>query len=132
MAGMQDESEFDIMAAKMNTRGYGKKIKTPFLIMTGEYDPLSPLESSEQFYDELLGPKELWVLEDYYHLIVKPPHFGGVLQFNAKADWIRDALDGKFDHEHRRYVYISKSGLGQYSPETEGRVSVDPDLKPGY
>ena len=72
------------------------------------------------------------IIEDYYHLIVKPPHFGGVLQFNAKADWIRDALDGKFDHEHRRYVYISKSGLGQYSPETEGRVSADPDLKPGY
>ena len=132
MAGIQDENEFDIMAAKMNTLGYGKKIKTPFLIMTGEYDPLSPLESAEQFFDELVGPKELWVLEDYYHLIVKPPHFGGILQFNAKADWIRDALDGKFDHEHRRYVYISKSGLGQYSPETEGRVSVDPDLKPGY
>ena len=130
MAGIKDEEKFDEMALLMDTAGFGKKIETPFLIITGEYDPLSPLESAEEFYDELSGAKELWVLEDYYHLIVKPPHFGGILQFNAKADWIRDALEGKFSSKHERYVYISKSGLGQYTPECDGRVSTDPDLRP--
>ena len=130
MAGMSDEDEFDRMAARMSTAGHGAKIATPFLIVTGEYDPLSPIENSEAFFDELGGPKEIWILADYYHLIVKPPHFGGVLQFNAKADWLRDALDGKFAEGHERYVYVPKMGHGQYSAEASGRVSQDPDVRP--
>lgn len=130
MAGLTDEDEFDRMAERMTTVGYGEKINNPFLIITGEYDPLAPIEHTEAFYDELRGAKELWVLAEYYHLIVKPPHFGGILQFNAKADWLRDAFDGKFGLDHQRYVYVPESGLGQYTTEASGRVSQDTNVHP--
>ena len=126
MAGMSDEDEFDAMAAKMHTRGYGGKIKNPFLVVTGEYDPLAPVEDAEEFFDELAGPKELWTLADFYHVIWDPPHFGSISAHNHMADWISDALAGKLASSHAEYRYFGPNDLGPYTEASDRRASTDP------
>ncbi len=126
MAGMSDEDEFDRMAAQMTTRGYGSKIKNPFLMLSGEYDPLSPVEDVEEFFEELAGAKEAWILGDYYHVIWDPPHFGSVEAFNLMADWLIDALAGKFDASHAKYVYMTEGDNGPYTTPETTMASSDP------
>lgn len=130
MAGIEDEDEFDAMAEKMTTVGYGKNIKTPILMVIGEYDPLSPIEAGETFFDEVAGPKEMWVLAEYYHFTIYPPHFGGISGYYPMADWLKDALEGKFTAGHARYVYVPEHGLGPYTPEANGRASEIHDIGP--
>ena len=126
MAGLSDEDAFDAMAAKMGTEGYGSKINCPFLLVTGEYDPLSPIEDAEAFYDELAGPKEIWVLSDFYHVIWNPPHFGDVAAYNSMTDWVVDALAGKLGATHEQYRYFGPNDLGPYTPAADTRASSDP------
>jgi alpha-beta hydrolase superfamily lysophospholipase len=131
MAGIHDEAEFDKMAAKMTTTGYGKKIKGAMLLVVGEYDPLSPIEAADEFFEELAGPKELWVLADYYHMNIAPPHFGNVPAYGIMGDWLKDALDGKLSSGHSRYVYIpERGGVGPYTAPANGRASTEPNIAP--
>ena len=46
MAGIDDEDEFDEMAIGMTVKGYADKVKCPTLLVTGEFDPLCPLEGT--------------------------------------------------------------------------------------
>ncbi len=131
MAGIHDEAKFDRMAAKMTTTGYGKKIRGAMLLVIGEYDPLSPIEAADEFYDELAGPKEMWVLGDYYHMNIAPPHFGNVPAYSVMGDWLKDALDGKYRKGHKRYVYIpDRGGLGPYTAPANGKASTEPNIRP--
>ena len=116
MAGIRDEDEFDQMAAKMTTVGYGRGITCPFLITTGEYDPLRPLEESERLYEELAGPKELWVVENSFHGAQIQDGLEGIDCLPFMADWLKDALAGKYGLGHSRYVYIQDGrGAGPYA-----------------
>ena len=64
MAGVHDEETFDAeIAAHMTTSGFGAKISCPTLLIQGEFDPLCPLEDTQQLFEELAGPKELWILK---------------------------------------------------------------------
>ena len=53
MAGMTDDEEaFDEMAERMVlTGGYAGRIRCPTLLVTGEFDPLSPVEYAKAVYD---------------------------------------------------------------------------------
>ena len=51
----------------MAVEGREGNIKCPVLLTTGEYDARSPVELVYKFYDNIKGPKELWVYEDTYH-----------------------------------------------------------------
>ncbi len=126
MAGMSDEDEFDAMAAKMSTDGYAAKITCPFLLVAGEYDPLSPIEDIEQFFDELAGPKELWALADFYHMIWDPPHFGNISAYHHMSDWIVAALAGEMEPSHSKYVYFGPNDLGPYTEPSDLRASTAP------
>lgn len=91
MSGISDEAEFDKMAATMGLEGVGQKITCPTLITQGENDYLCPLEGADKFFNELAGPKEMWIFHDEFHPL------GGVMQHLLPwlADWIMDAFDGK-------------------------------------
>jgi dipeptidyl aminopeptidase/acylaminoacyl peptidase len=128
MAGIHDEDEFDRMAERMTTAEYAPRVTCPFLIVAGEYDPLSPLEDVEETFENLRGPKELWVLENEFHVISRAhSHFGSVLAYNFLADWLKDALDGKVPNGQRRYVYVpERTGAGPYTEEVAEPATVTP------
>jgi dienelactone hydrolase len=100
MAGISDEAAFDQMAATMGLAGVGAKLKCPTLITQGENDFLCPLEGAEKFFSEIAGPKEMWIFQDEFHPL------GGVMAHLIPwlADWVLDALDGKFPAGYSRRV----------------------------
>jgi hypothetical protein len=84
------------------------------------------VEDAEEFFDELAGPKELWTLADFYHVIWDPPHFGNISAHNHMADWIADALAGKLAPSHAEYRYFGPNDLGPYTEAGNTRASTDP------
>ncbi len=100
MAGIDDEAAFDSMAACMGLADVGPRIRCPILLTQGENDYLCPLEGAERFFDEIAGPKEMWIFQDEFHPL------GGVMAHLIPwlADWVRDALAGKFPPGYARRV----------------------------
>ena len=100
MSNIHDEDEFDAMAAKMTLEPLAGEIKCPTLLAMGEFDELCPLEDGERMFDLLTCPKELWVYEDETHT------FGSRLPdfYLQVADWMRDALAGRFPPGHAKRV----------------------------
>src|SRR5437762_8154826 len=68
MAGYEDEEKFDQEVAKgMTVRGYLGKVKCPTLLVTGEFDPLCPLEDAIEAFEDLKVPTQMWVGESRFH-----------------------------------------------------------------
>ena len=100
MSNIHDEAAFDAMCEQMTLEPLAERIQCPTLLAMGEFDELCPLEDGEQLYDSLRCPKELWVFENETHT------FGGRLPdfYPLVADWLRDALDGRFTAGHARRI----------------------------
>ena len=100
MSNVHDEEAFDAMIERMTLSPLANDIRCPTLLAMGEFDELCPLEDGERLFDMLQCPKELWVYENETHT------FGGRLPdfYLHVADWMRDALDGKFKAGHSRRV----------------------------
>ena len=114
MAGIEDEDEFDKMVQDMTLKGLGARIKCPTLLMTGEFDPLSPVEEARAFFNEIAGPKELWVLEDAHHSSWSK-NLCGIPVHLVVADWLKDKLvDGNYSTDMAGEVAISVNGNGPY------------------
>jgi len=88
------------MAAQMTLEPLAGKIICPTLLAMGEFDELCPLEDGERMFDLLNCPKEMWVYEDETHV------FGSRLPdfYLDVADWMRDALNGKFPSGYSRRI----------------------------
>jgi pimeloyl-ACP methyl ester carboxylesterase len=122
MAGMDDEERFDEMAAAMTTDGLGSRIRCPFLMVVGEFDPLCPLEDAYRLFDELAGPKEIWVMENEAHTAKDLRGLGSIGAYAHLADWLRDALEGRIPPDHCVVRYIpQQGGLGPYTPPAAER-----------
>jgi dipeptidyl aminopeptidase/acylaminoacyl peptidase len=113
MAGIEDDDEFDEMVSRMTLRGVGQKIKCPTLVWTGEFDPLSPLEEADAFFNEIAGPKEMWVFEDEFHGF-NSRSLCNVPMDTIVADWIKDKLEGKYPQDMARRLMIPVNGMGPY------------------
>ena len=100
MSNVYDEERFDAMIDQMSLAPLADKIKCPTLLAMGEFDELCPLEDGEALYDMLRCAKELWVFENETHT------FGGRLPdfYLYVADWLHDALDGRFTAGHARRI----------------------------
>ncbi len=121
MAGIHDEQEFDRLAEQMTLDEQATEIHCPSLQVVGEYDPLCYLEDAYAVYERITGPKELWVLENDFHAPFVCKNLGGLGIFPFLADWIRDALDGKYPPGHRREVLVpERNGVGPYEGQTSG------------
>ncbi|GAJ05700.1 unnamed protein product, partial [marine sediment metagenome] len=115
MAGIEDEDEFDeLVVNKMSVKGIGKNIKYPFLMLAGEFDPLNPLEEADAFFNEIAGPKEMWVMEDDFHGAY-PAGFSDIPIAHIMADWLKDKLEGKYPQDLNRRVLIPPKGMGPYT-----------------
>lgn len=94
MAGYEDEAEFDRFAEGFRLKG--AEVKSPYLVLAGEDDELSPIEYTYQLFDEIPTPKKLVVYQGERH------GFGsgsaaalGPQWMNMIADWFVDRFAGK-------------------------------------
>ena len=133
MAGIHDEEEFDEFASQMVLDDVAGEVTCPALQVTGEYDPLAPLETVLPIYEMVSGPKELWVIENDFHNPRNRPNFGGIDFFGYLADWLNDALAGKFGPDHKREILVPEHAPGgPYVDQLEGgfmlpeRVGAEP------
>ena len=86
MAGIESDAELDALAAELSVPGLAPRIETPTLIVTAEYDQLTPLEAAEAFFAGMRCPKEIWIAEGQFHPM-------GALRANVWpeiADWIKE------------------------------------------
>jgi pimeloyl-ACP methyl ester carboxylesterase len=115
MAGMtDDEDAFDEMADRMVLTGYASKIHCPTLLVTGEFDPLSPVEHAKAVFDELAGPKELWVRENNFHKSRNDYDLGGAQIEMFIADWLIEKLEGRVDPNLASIQYVRQGGHGPF------------------
>lgn len=100
MSNIHDDDAFDDMAAQMTLDPLAKSIRCPTLLAMGEFDELCSVEDAETLFEALRCPKEMWVYENETHT------FGGRLPdfYLQVADWMRDALEGRFGPDHARRV----------------------------
>ena len=125
MAGMEDEDEFDKMAKDMTVKGYADKITCPTLLVTGEFDPLCPLEDAIEVYQDLTCNKEMWVIEDQFHPLWGLPNLGGLDCHQYVIDWLhRVLLDGNTNSD--RVAYVKNSGDGPFG-DCEWQPTVGPN-----
>jgi pimeloyl-ACP methyl ester carboxylesterase len=128
MAGMDDEEEFDEKVARhMTVRGYLDKVECPTLLVTGEYDPLCPLEDAIEAFEDLKVPKEMWVFENQFHPLWGLSNLGGTDIHEYVLDWLSTVFFGKgVPKDHRRIVYIREGGDGPF-----GECEWTPPTRPG-
>ena len=125
MAGMEDEDEFDEMARDMTVKGYVESIECPTLLVSGEFDPLCPLEDAIEVYGDITANKEMWVVEDQFHPLWGLPNLGGLDCHDYVADWCaRVLLDGKSEKD--RIAYVEVKGDGPFG-DCEWTPPVGPD-----
>lgn len=128
MAGYDDEAKFDRdVASGMTVRGYLGKVKCPTLLVTGEFDPLCPLEDAIEAFRDLKVPKEMWVIENQYHPLWGIQNLGGMDCHDYVMDWLQLLFSGKRKPTRSgRIAYIREQGDGPW-----GRCEWTPPVKPG-
>ena len=127
MAGMEDEDEFDEMARTMTVRGSMERVRCPTLLVTGEFDPLCPLEDAIEVFEELRVPKELWIFENQFHPLWKIQNLGSLDSHEYVLDWLGMVLMGKgLSPGHRRVAYVRQNGDGPF-----GECEWTPPVGPG-
>ena len=117
MAGYEDEAAFDTeVAAGMTVRGQLGTIACPTLLITGEFDPLCPLEDAIAAYHELTTEKELWVFENQYHPLWSIGNLGGLDVHDYVLDWLQGLFAGRVQPSRQgRIAYIREGGSGPWS-----------------
>ena len=84
---------------------FAPRIKVPTLIVTAEYDQLTPLEAAEAFFDNMKCPKEIWIAEGQFHPV-------GALRANLWpmiADWIKHVASAGLPANHNVKTVIPES-----------------------
>jgi len=105
MAGYQDEDAFDAFAKTLTWEGHADRIRNPYLCITGEFDPYSPLVHTERLFATLKGTKRLVVYGGAAHGV------GGIPSANLGpyfpslvADWMVARFEGKSFPSERWFV----------------------------
>lgn len=128
MAGYENEDKFDEEVARgMTVRGYLGKIKCPTLLVTGEFDPLCPLEDAVEAFGDLKVPKEMWVMENQYHPLWGIANLGGLDCHEYVLDWLHALFSGKrAPRKSGRIAYVRENGDGPW-----GNCEWTPPVGPG-
>jgi hypothetical protein len=105
MSDFTDEDKFDAFVKTLTWEGHVEKIRSPYLVVAGEADELSPLEHTERMIRTMTGPRQLVIYADSRHSVGNVPAanagpFPGVLV----ADWLVARLNGKPLASERWYV----------------------------
>ena len=129
MAGYDDEARFDAeVASPMTVRGKLGTITCPTLMITGEFDPLCPLEDALAAYEELTVPRELWVFENQYHPLWSLGNLGELDCHDYALDWLAAVLSKrKMPSKAGRIAYVTEGGNGPW-----GDCDWKPPISPSH
>ncbi|HLH87071.1 MAG TPA: alpha/beta hydrolase [Xanthobacteraceae bacterium] len=96
MSNFTDEAKFDEFAKTLTWEGHAEKIKSPYLVVAGEADELSPLEFTERMIHTMTGPRQLVIYADSRHSVGGVPAANlGPFPPGLVADWLMARLDGR-------------------------------------
>ena len=105
MADYRDEDAFDGFAKTLTWEGHADKIRNPYLCITGEFDPYSPLIHTERLFATVKGAKRLVIYGGAAHGV------GGIPSANLGpyfpslvADWMVARFEGKSFPSERWFV----------------------------
>lgn len=60
MAGVEEDSAFDAVMAKMDVMKLSSRLNMPYFIMAGEDNPLSDLACTVEHLNNVPGPRRWW------------------------------------------------------------------------
>jgi dienelactone hydrolase len=96
MSNFTDEAKFDEFVKTLTWEGHVEKIRSPYLVVAGEADELSPLEHTERMIHTMTGPRQIVVYADSRHSVGNVPAANlGPFPPILLADWLVARLDGK-------------------------------------
>jgi alpha-beta hydrolase superfamily lysophospholipase len=96
MSNYTDEAKFDEFAKTLTWEGHAEKIRTPYLVVAGEADELSPLEHTERMVRAMSCPRQLVIYADSRHSVGNVPAANlGPFPPTLVADWLVARLNGK-------------------------------------
>ena len=105
MSNFTDESKFDEFAKTLIWEGHSEKIRTPYLVVAGEADELSPLEHTERMVRAMSCPRQLVIYADSRHSVGNVPAANlGPFPPTLVADWLVARLNGKPVSSERWFV----------------------------
>ncbi len=96
MSNFTDEARFDDFVRTLTWEGHADRIKSPYLVVAGEADELSPLEYTEQMIRTMTCPRHLVIYADSRHSVGGVPAANlGPFPPGLVADWMAARLAGK-------------------------------------
>ena len=108
MSGFTDEDAFDAFAADLTLDDAAAGIKSPFLIVAGEEDDVSPIEHSWALLAAISAPREFVLYQGERHGIgTGPASMLGPHRDEVVAEWFADRLAGRPMEDRLRYVTTS-------------------------
>ena len=105
MSNYTDEAKFDEFVKTLTWEGHVEKIRSPYLVVAGEADELSPLEHTERMIKTMTGPRQLVVYADSRHSVGNVPAANlGPFPPILLADWLVARLHAKPFASERWFV----------------------------
>ena len=105
MSNYTDEAKFDDFVKTLTWEGHVDKIRSPYLVVAGEADELSPLEHTERMIRTMTGPRQLVIYADSRHSVGNVPAANlGPFPPALVADWLVARLKGKPVTSERWFV----------------------------
>jgi dienelactone hydrolase len=105
MSNYTDEAKFDEFVKTLTWEGHAEKIRSPYLVVAGEADELSPLEHTERMIGTMNGARQLVVYADSRHSVGNVPAANlGPFPPILLADWLTARLAGKPFKSERWFV----------------------------
>ncbi len=105
MSNYTDETKFNEFVKTLTWEGHVEKIRTPYLVVAGEADELSPLEHTDRMVRIMTGPRQLVVYADSRHSVGNVPAANlGPFPSTLVADWLVGRLNGKPFASERWFV----------------------------
>ena len=94
--GIETEAELDKFLQSWTLHGVAEKVKCPYLLVGGEDDQLTPVESGFQLMDLISSPKQMILYEGALHSVSGAPSTtNGPATGTFLADWFNDRFNGK-------------------------------------
>jgi cephalosporin-C deacetylase-like acetyl esterase len=106
MTGITETEQIQALSQRMTLDDIAPKVEIPYLIITGENDELTTLESTVDVYEKLNGPKELWIYQYEFH----PIGAQSDEWLTASLDWLDQAMRNTFTPGYQKRTYITKQG----------------------
>jgi dienelactone hydrolase len=98
------EEELDRTMADMTLDGHMEQVRSPALLVVGEYDHRDPIDEVYRLFDRLATPGELWVFADQLHRIKIPG--GESVLTELMFDWLADRLAGRPQPNRGQVVWV--------------------------